>query len=854
MAARPTFASTAKEYMLDAPRRRNDLGQAMPFREFPLEGGAAAALQSASIGDLVALDLFPDTHLQARITGRWGDADGTRVAARIEDRPEGDRLFMSWHPGGARGLVEIASQNLAYEILADHDGRHAVREWLLTDVVCATPAPEGSARGISAPDAAPAANAPASALSAPAPDLSSRPGALGVIYLDFDGETISGTAWAGGATIVAPAAQMSTSQIMEAWERIARDYEIFDVNVTTSRSTYNAAPPNRRTHCIITSNDAAAPGSGGVAFIGTFTSHNNSEKICWSFIDTDPKFCAEIASHEIGHTVGLNHDGRNASGSLPREEYYEGHGDGETGWAPIMGVGYYMNLTQWSKGEYTRANNPEDDLAIMAVRIPLLPDDHGNSQTQAVAVAGTQVAGMIGQSTDFDFFSIVLGTGTHTIQLTPEAHANIDLELQVQNSSGTTLATANPVSQLHASATFTLTSQQTVYLRVTGIGKPTPPASGYTDYDSLGRYILTGFGNQQQAPSTPVGVATKILSATVVRVSWTANPAATSYQIQRNGIPIGTAEGTEFIDSTATASTVYSYAVVAINPYGSSPSSASVPAATPAFHAFIMDGAPDFGGYLLSNPGMTIYAALRGTKLYVATWSPGNNNAGPGNDHFIFVSNTLLSAASTPAPWAKLGFLAIPSNKPQLAGESVNTFAGWTGTNGPTSLFKSPDSFGIMEGVLDLETEFGTVPEEIYLAAAAYQTDNSHPSAPNNGRLTAQAPAGNGDNNIDPQEFLRIPVRSIADAKQNGIYDVLAPERAFKTGLIVPGTANAPVVSWPSVPAKSYDVWAAGDPTSANWTNLTPAGLTAGPMQWEMSFTNIAGAGAQRGFYRVGLR
>ena len=28
--------------------------------------------------------------------------------------------------------------------------------------------------------------------------------------------------------------------------------------------------------------------------------------------------------------------------------YYKGHG----GWAPIMGVGYYKAVVQWSKGEY----------------------------------------------------------------------------------------------------------------------------------------------------------------------------------------------------------------------------------------------------------------------------------------------------------------------------------------------------------------------------------------------------------------------------------------------------------------------------------------------------------------------
>lgn len=30
---------------------------------------------------------------------------------------------------------------------------------------------------------------------------------------------------------------------------------------------------------------------------------------------------------------------------------------GANGWAPIMGVGYYQELTQWSKGEYAGANN-----------------------------------------------------------------------------------------------------------------------------------------------------------------------------------------------------------------------------------------------------------------------------------------------------------------------------------------------------------------------------------------------------------------------------------------------------------------------------------------------------------------
>ncbi len=77
---------------------------------------------------------------------------------------------------------------------------------------------------------------------------------------------------------------------------------------------------------------------------------------------TSGKSCAEAASHEAGHTLGLGHDGANGT----QTEYYGGQGSGNTGWAPIMGVGYDQTVTQWSKGEYANANNTQDDLAIIS--------------------------------------------------------------------------------------------------------------------------------------------------------------------------------------------------------------------------------------------------------------------------------------------------------------------------------------------------------------------------------------------------------------------------------------------------------------------------------------------------------
>ena len=50
------------------------------------------------------------------------------------------------------------------------------------------------------------------------------------------------------------------------------------------------------------------------------------------------KYIAEAISHEAGHNMGLSHDGNATTG------YYSGQGSGATGWAPIMGVGYYQSL------------------------------------------------------------------------------------------------------------------------------------------------------------------------------------------------------------------------------------------------------------------------------------------------------------------------------------------------------------------------------------------------------------------------------------------------------------------------------------------------------------------------------
>lgn len=348
--------------------------------------------------------------------------------------------------------------------------------------------------------------------------LHSNPGASHTIYLDFNGHTTSGTYWNsgfnGGADFVTPAfdidgnaanfSNTELTRIQDIWQRVAEDFMPFDVNVTTQDPGTNAliksggGDTTWGVRVVIggSSYDWYGAGAGGVAYLNSFNWSNDTP----TFVFEDQlgngyaKYTAEAVSHEVGHTLGLSHDGRTS----PSESYYAGHGSGVTGWAPIMGVGYYENLTQWSKGEYLNANNTQDDLAIITGSngFGYRTDDNGNNNGSAstLSVVTTTVndSGIIERNTDVDVFTFSIQAGTINLTINPaDLGPNLDILAELYDSSGNLIASSNSSSLLSASINLSVSSGQ-YYLHISGTGNGDPLGTGYTDYGSLGQYQISG--------------------------------------------------------------------------------------------------------------------------------------------------------------------------------------------------------------------------------------------------------------------------------------------------------------------------------------------------------------------------
>jgi len=319
--------------------------------------------------------------------------------------------------------------------------------------------------------------------------LQSLPGARGVMLLDFAGGYTP--TW-GGVYYSKPAAA-NNNTIRDIWKRVAEDYLPFNINVTTDIKVYLQAPETSRQRVAFTDTPVTA---AGVAFYGSWNWGGDTP--CWSVYSTG-KSAAEVAAHEAGHTLNLSHQGQ-WDGVTTTNEYYGGHGSGETGWAPIMGVGYYQPTAQWAKGEYNAANQFEDELSRIVNNnndVDYRADDTGNLLATARylevhpddSVSGE---GVIERASDVDAFQFTTTGGTVSLTARPVADwANLGLAVVIANSANVVISSNNPQNTLWAGINTSLAAGTYTY-RVIGVGKNNPVSNGFSSYGSLGYYSIVG--------------------------------------------------------------------------------------------------------------------------------------------------------------------------------------------------------------------------------------------------------------------------------------------------------------------------------------------------------------------------
>jgi hypothetical protein len=85
-----------------------------------------------------------------------------------------------------------------------------------------------------------------------------------------------------------------------------------------------------------------------------------------------------------------------------------------------MGNSYYKPVTQWSKGEYLGANNAQDDLAIIAAKIPYIADGNNSGIATASSLGGGSTIDTISGPADADYFRFIASSaGTYQIEAIP---------------------------------------------------------------------------------------------------------------------------------------------------------------------------------------------------------------------------------------------------------------------------------------------------------------------------------------------------------------------------------------------------------------------------------------------------
>ncbi|MFC1476688.1 zinc-dependent metalloprotease [Fibrobacterota bacterium] len=313
-------------------------------------------------------------------------------------------------------------------------------------------------------------------------ELESLPGADKVFYLDItrimDGEK--------------PTTLGSKAEMWIMWQCVASTLSMYHINVTTSRSVYDkAGVPNSGIATFL--DQSGIPNADFNSFGTTKTSRNY--KTVWGGYGL-----GTMAAHEIGHQLGLQHDGGPPSSG---GSYFTGFA--EYKWVPVMGS-YRIakswgndGLLQWSKGEYDSATSQQDDLQAIAKYLEFREDDFTDITPLIISGDGKVSAesnrGQIHFTTDSDEFSFEIGnTGGH-VNLTIDriehiGGAMLDVHAEIKDASGNVIEESNVPAARYAE--FDLDLDKGNYILLIKGGAEGTPQNGFSNYSSLGFYSIDG--------------------------------------------------------------------------------------------------------------------------------------------------------------------------------------------------------------------------------------------------------------------------------------------------------------------------------------------------------------------------
>ncbi|TDD57992.1 alkaline phosphatase [Kribbella antibiotica] len=234
-----------------------------------------------------------------------------------------------------------------------------------------------------------------------------------------------------------------------------------------------------------------------------------------------------------------------------------------------------------SQGKAVLASSLEDSTTTAGKAVD------GNATTRWASVEGV----------DPQWIRVDLGQAAeiHRVKLSWEAAYAKDYRLEISDD-GTTFNTVKTLTnQNGATDDITGLTGHGRYLRLVGTKRAT--TYGYSLFE-LEVYGVGDSTGDTQAPSVPTGLTAGAVTATSAALTWTAstdNAGVASYDVLRNGAVVASSTTTSYTDTGLTATTSYSYSVVARDLAG------NVSGASPAIT--VQTGTGGTGGFVLAAAG-----------------------------------------------------------------------------------------------------------------------------------------------------------------------------------------------------------------------------------------------------------